>query len=80
MPKQNWEELKEKKVIAQWKDLQSYIDKIRLETEQEVKDKILKIIEKERIKIRCAACDGAKCGHTLGCLAIKEITDLINKF
>ena len=46
MLKQNWEELKEKKVIAQWKDLQSYIDKIRLETEQEVKGRILEALPK----------------------------------
>jgi hypothetical protein len=38
-----------------------------------------RVITEERKKIRCGACDGAKCGHTLACktlddllLAIKE--------
>ena len=30
-------------------------------------------------QMRCAACDGAKCEHTLGCKALNQVLDIIQK-
>lgn len=34
---------------------------------------LLKVVEETKKRFRCGACDGAKCGHTLGCQAIEDI-------
>ena len=34
-------------------------------------------IEKIKERFRCSACDGAKCHHTLGCEALKEVLKLL---
>ena len=62
--------------------IKSVISSLLSQTEQEIKERILKKIEELRKNIRCSACDGSKCNHTLGC---KQLTELeksikVNKF
>jgi len=47
------------------KDLRDALESQKKET--------LEKIEEIRKRFRCAACDGAKCEHTLGCQALTEL-------
>ena len=44
---------------------------------EEQREDIKKKIEDIKERFRCSACDGAKCHHTLGCEALKEVLKLI---
>ena len=55
------------------------IENLITSTRQETIDKILEIAKKLKKRFRCATCDGAKCGHTLGCQVLSDLRNQIEK-
>lgn len=43
------------------------------------KRELVEEIQAIRNKYQCAACSGAKCGHTFGCKTLSDILSIINK-
>ena len=46
---------------------------------EEQKKKVLEIVEGMKERFKCAACDGAKCEHTLNCQALSTLKEKIKE-